>query len=625
MAQPIGALRADISASTANFSKGMKKAKQIAKQNSSAMQRSFAKLKGGVGKLTKSLFSLKGGIIALAGPAVIGLLIKKSLAAADKIAKMSDAAGISTDMMQELSHTANIAGIETSALQGAMTKFTKGIGEAKVGTGVMVTILRKLDEELLNSVMASKTAEDAFDLIMRSAAKMTDATKRAALMAAAFGRTAGTQMALLIKDGVESLDDLRQEAHRLGIVIDEDLLRGAEAANDAMTRLGSSIKSRVTSAVLTLAPAIENLANRLIEGLPAIINWVQWFGELIGVLEKLPKAELEAINTEIGKLEKATAGASGFEKVLRKIGGDILDLKEIKTIDELNAKLQGLYARRVELLAIIKKQEGQAKTTAEGTDTITAALEAEGVAIGGLRIILDTFHLKTLSNIEFERQAYRAYIEEKVQLAQDAVNQIASIGENLLGIRKAQIQEELDADIKRVLASTRSEEDKAAAIENLRNQAVLDEKAAAKKMKKIQYAQAVISGAAAALKTFEKYGFTPKGFGMVLLGAAATLSQLALIKAQSFAKGGIIDRPTLIPMRRGTALAGEAGREAIMPLTRMPGGDLGVQAAGGKSIVFNQYLTFEGPVTNVEWIRDEVAPQLEADARRLLNKIKVAS
>ncbi|GAH06872.1 unnamed protein product, partial [marine sediment metagenome] len=58
----------------------MKKAKKIAKQNSSAMQRSFSKLKGGVGKLTKSLLSLKGGIIALAGPAALGLLIKKSLA-----------------------------------------------------------------------------------------------------------------------------------------------------------------------------------------------------------------------------------------------------------------------------------------------------------------------------------------------------------------------------------------------------------------------------------------------------------------------------------------------------------------------------------------------------------------
>jgi len=46
-----------------------------------------------------------------------------------------------------------------------------------------------------------------------------------------------------------------------------------------------------------------------------------------------------------------------------------------------------------------------------------------------------------------------------------------------------------------------------------------------------------------------------------------------------FAKGGIVDRPTIFPMAAGAGLIGEAGPEAVLPLKRGRGGDLGVQAA----------------------------------------------
>jgi hypothetical protein len=45
---------------------------------------------------------------------------------------------------------------------------------------------------------------------------------------------------------------------------------------------------------------------------------------------------------------------------------------------------------------------------------------------------------------------------------------------------------------------------------------------------------------------------------------------------QPFARGGIVDRPTLFPFAKGTGLMGEAGPEAIMPLRRGRDGKLGV-------------------------------------------------
>lgn len=47
-----------------------------------------------------------------------------------------------------------------------------------------------------------------------------------------------------------------------------------------------------------------------------------------------------------------------------------------------------------------------------------------------------------------------------------------------------------------------------------------------------------------------------------------------------FASGGVVSSPTTFPMRGATGLMGEAGPEAIMPLTRAPDGRLGVQATG---------------------------------------------
>ena len=50
-------------------------------------------------------------------------------------------------------------------------------------------------------------------------------------------------------------------------------------------------------------------------------------------------------------------------------------------------------------------------------------------------------------------------------------------------------------------------------------------------------------------------------------------------RVMPFAKGGIVASPTTFPMRGGTGLMGEAGPEAILPLSRGPDGALGVRAA----------------------------------------------
>ncbi len=56
-------------------------------------------------------------------------------------------------------------------------------------------------------------------------------------------------------------------------------------------------------------------------------------------------------------------------------------------------------------------------------------------------------------------------------------------------------------------------------------------------------------------------------------------------RVMPFASGGIVSGPTTFPMRGGAGLMGEAGPEAIMPLSRGADGRLGVRTQGGARAV----------------------------------------
>lgn len=56
-------------------------------------------------------------------------------------------------------------------------------------------------------------------------------------------------------------------------------------------------------------------------------------------------------------------------------------------------------------------------------------------------------------------------------------------------------------------------------------------------------------------------------------------------RISAFARGGVVDGPTSFPMRGGAGLMGEAGPEAIMPLSRGADGKLGVRSGGRSNVV----------------------------------------
>jgi len=76
-------------------------------------------------------------------------------------------------------------------------------------------------------------------------------------------------------------------------------------------------------------------------------------------------------------------------------------------------------------------------------------------------------------------------------------------------------------------------------------------------------------------------GVTAAVSGMMPFADGASFSQG---RVMPFASGGVVRSPVAFPMRGGTGLMGEAGPEAIMPLSRGADGRLGVKASGGNSV-----------------------------------------
>ncbi|WP_411889851.1 phage tail tape measure protein [Yoonia sp. SDW83-1] len=62
-------------------------------------------------------------------------------------------------------------------------------------------------------------------------------------------------------------------------------------------------------------------------------------------------------------------------------------------------------------------------------------------------------------------------------------------------------------------------------------------------------------------------------------------------RVMPFAKGGVVSGPMTFPMQGGTGLMGEAGPEAIMPLSRGADGRLGVRTQGSGSVTVNMNIS----------------------------------
>ncbi len=102
------------------------------------------------------------------------------------------------------------------------------------------------------------------------------------------------------------------------------------------------------------------------------------------------------------------------------------------------------------------------------------------------------------------------------------------------------------------------------------------------------FGQTITRSFASAIIHGRKLSDVLKGLALSLAGQAlsSALKPLGGLAGNilPFANGGIVNSPTLFPLRGGAGLMGEAGAEAIMPLARGGDGKLGVRMSGGQAV-----------------------------------------
>lgn len=206
-----------------------------------------------------------------AGIAAITRGIGTVLKSADDLVKSADRIGISTTALQELGHAASLSGVSMETLDKSFQTFTKRVGEAKAGYGALSTALDKTNADLLAQIVNSKNQEEALNAVFAAISGLKNQTDKAALANAAFGRS-GSALTTILKDGTEGLNEMRQEARDLGLVMDGDLLRAAEQTGDEFERTASVIRAQFGRVILETTPALQQFAKVLRD--PAVIDGI---------------------------------------------------------------------------------------------------------------------------------------------------------------------------------------------------------------------------------------------------------------------------------------------------------------------------------------------------------------
>ena len=180
----VGRANVFLGADTASFTNKINKARRDLASTSTRMNRALAKVDRAFKRIGRSaaafakrIFSLKGALGLVAGAAGLGLLAKRSLDTADKIAKTADAIGISTDALQKYRFALEISGVAMASTDKGLKKFTRNMGELARSSSETQTALKDLDPTLLKNLRSLKSVDDQLALGFRALARYADQQK----------------------------------------------------------------------------------------------------------------------------------------------------------------------------------------------------------------------------------------------------------------------------------------------------------------------------------------------------------------------------------------------------------------------------------------------------------------
>ena len=253
--------------------------------------------KKGFNSVNKNINSTQNAMKKLAGAFAGAFAVRQivqfgqeSLQLADDIGKVADSISVNTTFLQQYQYAAQQSGIETEQFTKALRFFSKGVGEATMGTGLAKRAFEEMGISLTDASGATKKTEDLFKEFFVTLESIEEPFKRNGLLAQVFGSKVGIQMANLIKNGTVALDELAESATG---VIPEETIRDAERFNDAMNRLQRQVLTPLRNELITIAVAFLDV------------------GEAMGLIDPDPQIlSLQEMEAEYKRLQKAVVVAT---------------------------------------------------------------------------------------------------------------------------------------------------------------------------------------------------------------------------------------------------------------------------------------------------------------------------
>jgi hypothetical protein len=205
-----------------------------------------------------ALFETAKSGLSAAVDATIGSVV----AGIDRIDQLTDAAGrigVTTEALSSLRHAANMTGSSAEDLDAALEKLNANLGDAGIKANPASEAIKKIGLDAAE--LANTTPDDAFREIVHAFERVPNAADKASLAMDIFGK-GGAKLINTLGAGNGTIDELVEEAKRLGVSVSQVDAARIGAAKDAMDRVNASIEGVGNSLAIALAPMIEVAADQ---------------------------------------------------------------------------------------------------------------------------------------------------------------------------------------------------------------------------------------------------------------------------------------------------------------------------------------------------------------------------
>jgi len=195
----------------------------------------------------------------------ISAFVSRVSSAFDSFNDLSARTGIGVEALQGYSLAAKLAGVDTAEFGAAVQRLGVTIGKATPGDNLDKS-LRAIN--LSVAELRGLAPEQQFSAISDAISGLPTAADRAAAAVEIFGKQ-GAALAPLFREGAASIEELRDRAERLGIIVDETQISNIAEMNDAFDLARATVEGIAGQVIGNLAPAVTAVVDQFLEFIEA--------------------------------------------------------------------------------------------------------------------------------------------------------------------------------------------------------------------------------------------------------------------------------------------------------------------------------------------------------------------